>query len=167
MWDVIARRGDTARRICQALKDGPCLVDCTVGGITLDQQVRNVRRHVYAGCLQASEVLLCEIHSLARHKHVDQGLVRDGIRKGCRTTLGRGMRGDGFEYADGLVSVLHDTAVSVDECSPVGALKTDVRVRLDTLKSRLHGSHIDGFNGSVSIDEELQHISDRVNEEKA
>jgi hypothetical protein len=82
VWDVVAGGGDAASRICQALENGACLLDRTVGGISLDQQVRNVRRHVYARCLQPGEILLCEIHPLARHEHVDQGLVGDGVGKG-------------------------------------------------------------------------------------
>lgn len=166
VWDVVTRGGDTASRICKALKDGPRLLDSTVCSIPLDQQVCNVRRHVYARFLQPSEILLCEIHPLARHEHVDQRLVGDGIGKGSRTTLGRWVRRDGLKDTDGLVSVLHDTAISVDECRPVGALRTDARVRLDTLKGCLHGSHINGFNGSVCINEELRHMSDRVSGEK-
>ena len=157
MWDVVAGRSDTARRICQALENVPRLFDPTRCSVPLDQQVRNVRRHVYARFLQPSEILLGKIHPLARHEHVDQGLVGDGIGKGSRTALGRGMRGDGFENTDSLVGVLHDTTVGVDQRRPVGALKTDVRVRLDTLKGRLHSCHIDGFDSSVCINEELQH----------
>ena len=165
MRDVVTRRGDPARWIRQTLKDGARLLDVAVGSVALDQQVRNVRRHVDARGMQPREVPLCEIHPLARYEHVDERFVGDGVGEGSGTALGGCVGGDGFENVDGLVGVFHDAAVRVDECRPMAALKTDVRIRLDALKGRLHCRHINGFDGAVCIDEELRHMSDQTNEE--
>lgn len=156
MGRVVVRRSHALLRVEQGLEDLARTLDLVDRCVTLDEEVGNVRRHVDAARLQALEELRDEVHATERDERVDHGLVDDGIGHRRRPVLAHSrVSGDGVEDGDRLVEVLLYAPPGIDQRSPVSALDGDGGIGKEVLEDPVHSVDVDGLNGTVSVNEEL------------
>ena len=149
------RRCDAFLGILEGLEDLPRSFNVAHGRVALDEQIRDVRRHVHAARAEAVDVGRDEVHAPERDERVDHRLVHDCVGHRRAAGVRRRVRRDGAEDGDGLVEVLLHAAPGVDERRPVGALYRDAAVRNEVVEDLLHRGEVDGLDASIRVDEEL------------
>jgi len=150
MWSVVIRSSHPIRRIRQRLENSPGLFHIAHIRVPFDQEIRDIRCHVNTSLDHLRDIDRQEVRAFMRDDDVDDGFKDNGVRRGCP-----GVLLDRVEDGDGLVKVLRDTAVRIDERGEVGAGDLDTDVFLKLLENAFHFVELDGFDRSIGIHKQL------------